>query len=333
MGFLYNKMNLVIIVFLLITITACITPSGKKTQEQKTTYPVSQYDLGRLSFSMPKEFKLTKNYQSINYVDLKEIVLEDIIEDHKMQSNGILTKRINEIKKEFIPPENYESVIVDSLIIDTLPYKGYVVYFNDEVDDEKVTIEMLNRYPKHLLWLCTEGYKEYLPELLEELNYVSRKYKDNKEKIDKDRTTFCLQKGSISLNNPDHEEMFLAFTCKDVVINVEVETSNYKESKDLFERFNSTYTLMTYLAFGVRAKKIRKQEKTVAGINGREMLTLMKEKNKDDVYYFIFQVQGDPDNAMKPNITIELTADKEGSKNREELIAIWDTLLSSMTTF
>lgn len=324
----YLKIGSFIIILIIAYSFLSQLKSKSKTKLFTEQNEVLNYQLGRFKFKLPKEFSLKTQNHSIDYISFNEVNWESS-NNWQQETSKIVKQRIEEINKEFYPPEGYKSPIID-VITNNKKNTILIIYYNDELDQETINIEMFYACPTTGVWLNTFGFKQHQEELINEIKSMATRYVLNKKSEKYNTANHYFINGRIAIDNPDYEEMFLNFTNNKYALSIDTKINETGKSQDLFKKMNKTFGLLTYLRFGVTKKTIRKRERTVANIQGQELIMKIKDKHKEN-YYFTFNANGKKDNALYPDIIIELDVNNTPNINLDELLFVWDNFLESFS--
>lgn len=331
--FMQKILNTLNLIAFLTIVNSCsdALSNNSKTELMTKGSTTLKYKLGRFSFNMPKDFSLKIENHTIDYISFKEVIWE-VQKKWQQEASKIVKQRVEEINKEFYPPEGRENVVID-IITDNKKHTTSIIYYNDEADQETINIEMFYANSTTGVWLSTFGYESNQKELINELKTIQTKYFNDEKSKPLSKLNHYFLRGGVSFSEPDDEEMFIAFENSKYALSIETKMNDKEISDSLFKNTGRISRFINFLKFGIRQKVIRKQNKTVANINGQELIMQIKEKGKPQSYYFIFKAHGKLNNHLFPNIILEFDSNKSSSTQPDfnEMEQIWNQFLNSLT--
>ena len=291
-----------------------------------TNDPTMMYSTGRFSVTVPQSMKNAARTASVRYRDIRETTWQAGA-GSEVARNAAWERRIAEIEM-LQPPQGKSKVIVETRTVDEIkPWCRAILYYGDKHDDETVYWDVLLDTGRGGLWIQWSGLERSKEKMLGFSLDIARAYKviDPAAPPPKENS-FYLEHGYIALPYLEQEETYARFEGHPLELKLEFTTRAVHEVSEsgLVERLAAS--LAMNFAPGVDVDKLRTGKRSVAGLNGEEVIFRGTQDGKSELS-FTWLFTGKVDSGNAPKISIEMEA-PDGRV--EEKMRVWDIILDSI---
>ncbi len=204
---------------------------------------------------------------------------------------------------------------------------GMLYYRDGNIDDSAGVWEILADYGTHGAWFEYAGLLNAKEQIKDWILDIARAYKiiDPAAPAPKENG-FYLEHGYIALPYLEQEETYARFEGHPLELKLEFTTRAVHEVSEssLVERLAAS--LAMNFAPGVDVDKLRTGKRSVAGLNGEEVIFRGTQDGKSELS-FTWLFTGKADSGNAPKISIEMEA-PDG--HVEEKMRVWDAILDSI---
>ena len=324
------RLIVAVLATILALITACNQNDGKKAMASPNEQTVT-YGAGRFVIDIPLSMQYRGGSFHARYCELEEIVWPDTDSIH--HAEAIWQERLEEIK-HINPPKGKDHVIID--IID-FPSVGKwckgVFYYKEPKDPKRGYIDLLLDSGPTGLWIRFSADAQEKAKIIAFVTKIAKAYRPPAQRLGKATVlknvdSFYLEYGAIDLPFKYKESADIGFKGhrldKDLELSVETRVIHKEKKAGLLER--AAASIASNYAPGVKLEKIRSGKRTVAGLEGEELIEIAREDDEESLS-FAWMYLGKVDSGHYPNVVISMDS---GAKEREQKIASWDSILNSM---
>ncbi|MBJ6725586.1 T6SS immunity protein Tli4 family protein [Geomesophilobacter sediminis] len=297
------------------------------------TIKMKLYPIGRFSIGLPAEMNLIGMSHRMRDIDIVAVEHEDG-KSHSETRTDAWNSKVAEIKK-IRPIAGHKSPIIEQREFHRLGQWAKGILYHDYWDcDNEAMWVLLVDYGSSMVWFNTDGAileEENMGKVVRNLNEVAGAYHSmpvgsNPQWED----SFYVTNGAIHLPYEWDEHSSARFEGHplDLEVEVEMKTTYIDEPKGegLFGRTAAAIASGYMAGWGVNVKKIRAQERVVAGLKGEDQVIRLSSRSGKD-YDFTWRFAGRKNSGEYPEIMISMRS-PEG--NLEEKLKIWDAILDSV---
>lgn len=277
----------IIIYLILLSMIACA--------QNKNILKTSTHYVGRISFELPKGYKLESQESQIYSVDISSVKLESKSKEEHWQL------KLKEIKEQ--GGSNLEEVT---------NIKDISFVFYEKTNS--IGIYALGQMSKgeSVATVSYQGRKDKKNIIIKLVKGVLTSYQDGFG------TGFNFGNGHLTSDVSSHERTGSSFLGPENVGIQIITTTNHGNNYD----FTSNIREVEDLGFEV----LKKEKRKVNGIKGFELVILYSENNAKGLMYKWIAI-GDVNNSKKPEITIETTIPYD---SKETFDRHWETILNTL---
>ena len=277
------------------------------------------YYLGRFAIDLPEDFKLEMQSQKLCHAEVADFKWME--RDREKERNALWSQKIAEIKKLKLP-EGKNQIIIEEV---NFPKMGKwakgVLYYGDYILPRRLFWCVLVDYGTTGVWLRIAGIKK--EQLVKHFSDLLSRYQYGHDNLTK--ASFCLIHGKIDFAYEEQESTYARFAGPmGMKLEIDMNETYEVEEAGLLESFAAA--LATNFASGVNVDRIRVRKRTIAGLNGEELVTKMTA-DMGPKLYFGWKYLGKKDSGEHPEI--EITIDESPNNNLDEKMIIWDQILES----
>jgi hypothetical protein len=277
------------------------------------------YYMGRFAIDLPAEFKLEIQSQKIRYAEVSDFKWKE--RDRAREREAFWAQKLAKIKKLKLP-KGKDRIIIEEVNFPNLgKWAKGILYYGNYVSPRTLYWTVLLDYGDTGIWLQIDGIKK--DQMSNHLVKLLSRYRYGFDDLSKD--SFCLNHGRIELPYLEQEETYARFAGPmDMKLEIDTNETHQVEEVGLLDSFAAS--LATNFAPGVDVDKIRARKRTVAGLQGEEIVTRLTA-NRGPKLYLGWKYQGKEDSGEHPEIRIAIQQAPDG--NLDEKLKIWDAVLDS----
>lgn len=320
---------------LAVVLTACRGGAGSgsdhKESEKGAGKGMNTYYIGRFSIDVPAEMQEAARTHRLRYAEIEEFIWPQDVEREKARVDA-WNKRVAEINA-LTPPKKVKKVVIKTIdISDIGKWAKVVIYHGDSMDNEVAKINLLADMGDTGLLIRSDNAIWNSSNEIKMINNVKRiagsyfnfdsidKYKAIKQNI------FAIRYGALDIPYLRDESSYVRFEGHplDLTLEIEMTETHSVEETGLVDRLKTA--IATNFAPTVDVKQVRARKRTVAGLPGEEIVSIMSDKD-GTIIDFGWEYAGKEDSGEHPEIQIIMEA-PEGKL--DEKLRIWDSILDSM---
>ena len=311
---------------LAIGLTACKGSAGGGTDHKEpgkgARKGMNTYYIGRFSIDVPAEMKEAARTHEFRYAQIEEFLWPQNM-DREEARKEVWAKRIAEINS-ISPPKGKKKTIIEEKELSGIGKKAKAVFYyrSDTADDEGFW-DLLVDYGNVGVWFKFRGLLEAKEEMLAWISDIARSYNNSRQAKD---NSFHTALGNLSLPYFEQESSHVRFEGHplDLMLSIEMTETHSVEETGLVDRLKTA--IATNFAPTVDVEQVRARKRTVAGLPGEEIVSVMSDKD-GTIIDFGWEYAGKEDSGEHPEIQIIMEA-PEGKL--DEKLRIWDSTLDSM---
>ena len=321
----------VLAVILLLSI-ACNQNSGKKAMENQKEQTIT-FGVGRFVIDIPVSMQYRGGTYRMRDRSIEEVMWPDA--DKDKESETLWNTHIEGIKK-LKAPNGFENALIEIKDIENIGKScRAVLFFNEPLDTAYGTLHIFLDSGSTAVWIKARDKKIASKDFTyQKSTDLAKAYRPPSHRLGKadvltNRDSFYLEHGAVDLPFEYKESVDLGFQGhaidKHLELSIETEVVHEVEQSGLIERFKAV--IATNYAPGLKIDKIKTGSRTVAGMEGEEIIYRGTEDDGEVEISFVWEHPGVAKNAHLPNVIIDM-ATTDGQF--DEKLAVWDTILDSM---
>lgn len=305
--------------------TQAMEPSFSKKENR----PMRNLLVGRFAITVPETMKLEVQTSSIRMTEINEVLWPHDV-SHEVARENVWKARLGEIAQREPPLSKKKTVIETRSFSDFGTWARGIFYHGDNISASEAQWDVLIDAGKGGVWLKSEAIliePTNVEKAVRNLRNLSKAYRwrDPMTRSTSADDSFYLENGLIALPYKWQEGTYARFSGDPLELKLEIEMQETQEVEKvgLVERYGAA--ISTGYALGVEVDKIRGQKRTLAGLQGEDVIVRMKDKD-GAVLNFAWEYPGQEDSGERPEIQITMES-PDGAL--EEKIKVWDAILDS----
>jgi hypothetical protein len=320
----------------LLAVAAGCAPTSRNQPMHSFKETTITYGVGRFVVDIPAAMSFAGGYHMRNR-KLEEIVWRNT--DTEKAAEQAWNKRLTEIEA-MSPPQGVVKALIETRDFpDIQKWCWAVFYYGDPLDIElpgiplKGYLDILCHTGRTDLWITSYGKSSAKDFMYSKSTDIARAYRAPRQrfgraKVIEGRDAFYLRYGAVDLPFEYQESVDIVFRrhALDDALKIWIMTRVVRKENKIGLLERAANSLMTQLASDLKIEKLRSGTRTVAGIQGEELI----ERFTDDArktLSFTWMHLGKKDSAHCPHVIIDM----ESNDGRlEEKLALWDAVLDSV---
>jgi hypothetical protein len=290
--------------------------------------PTITYGVGRFVVDIPAAMSFAGGYY------LQGRTINEVVWPNDEDALSGWQKHLDEIGW-LEPPQGMTGALIEERDIPGIGiWCKAAFYFNEPLDPDYGAMDLLLNKSTIGLWIKARDKKISAKETVYEISTdIARAYRAPRQrfgraKVLNDRDAFYLRYGAVDLPFEYEESVDIVFRkhALDDALKIWIMTRVvHKENKiGLLER--AANSLMTRLASDLKIEKLRSGTRTVAGMQGEELIERFTDDARKTLSFTWIHL-GKKDSAHCPHVIIDMEANDGGL---EEKLALWDAVLDSV---
>lgn len=326
---------------LTILFTSALTPILilKGRGKQRVTFDLSKMDsipAGRYILDLPVVSNLSwgrqgyqeagpfiRSFKCPSFQDLSCHIHDRIIELRYLSSKGEYAIQSTITRKQ----QDSIYILYNNRIIENIPYvdidgffwkQGYAFSFSSDAfgtpEDIQHRVDLLQRHFGNLVIREEREIPKERGFCIDHAFFRGDPSPDTSEHI------------ALHANFQSHPDLFIRFTTNTL-------SRSTSGQARLLERNAAGRQNLTGLHAGIR--ELRSGDRQVRHLRGQEVVKRIRESNFTVGYTFMWECVGEPENALRPSISLQMVTGfgsppRSSSLNRKEAFALWDRVLDSI---
>lgn len=320
-----------------ITLTACNQPAASENGAMSKSM-VQESDpeyLGRFRFDIPRFLELRSEAYVVRGIALRVVPSSGDPREANRVYEQLWSEHLENVRSQWDPNLDARSEILEAT--EYAPGARVVIYQSAYAVPGRLNAEMLVHRFGSILWLSANGRRSE-----REMNAWLGELHDSLQGWDRSMSAsdapgqFYARSIAVMARHEEsveYEGVQVTFkgsprdgtrTGEPVEVEVVTGTTARPESILLLERSRAMGPLAE--EFGITEEEIRAGKRTVAGLDGEELILRMLDDDNDEVI-FVWEFGGEAGSVTRPRVKLQMSG---SSTELRSLTALWDALLDSV---